>query len=133
MTGNAQYRQLGISELYDFPVYQIFPYRDAFRLHRQAECLGLLLGRAKALHVRFMGFRAQSVGVMDEFVTEYMIQMEVRTKVTFQRQPVLAIKSPFLFVPFAQAAAIDMTASLVSSYSKCYSREIVYFERFYQS
>ena len=79
MTGNAQYRQLGFPELYDFPVYQIFPYRDAFRLHRQAERLGLLLGGGKALHVRFMGFRAQPVGVMDEFVAEYVIQMEVRT------------------------------------------------------
>ena len=108
MTGNAQYRQLGFPELYDFPVYQIFPYRDAFRLHRQAECLGLLLGRGKTLHVRFMGFRAQSVGVMDEFVTEYMIQMEVRTKVTFQRQPVLGDKVAYFFLfLFAQAAAID--------------------------
>ena len=47
MTGNAQYRQLGFPELYDFPVYQIFPYRDAFRLHRQAERLGLLLGEGR--------------------------------------------------------------------------------------
>ena len=119
MAGNAQYRQLGFPELYDFPVYQIFPYRDAFRLHRQAECLGLLLGRGKALHVRFMGFRAQSVGVMDEFVTEYVIQMEVRTKVTFQRQPVLGDKVAYFFLfLFAQAAAIDKDRSLVSSYSK---------------
>ena len=65
------------------------------------------------------GFRAQSVGVMDEFVTEYVIQMEVRTKVTFQRQPVLGDKVAYFFLfLFAQAAAIDKDRSLVSSYSK---------------
>ena len=55
-----------------------------------------------------MGFRAQPVGVMDEFVAEYVIQMEVRTKVTFQRQPVLGDKVAYFFLfLFAQAAAID--------------------------
>ena len=45
---------------------------------------------------------------MDEFVAEYVIQMEVRTKVTFQRQPVLGDKVAYFFLfLFAQAAAID--------------------------